>query len=118
MGAVGLLMVGGAWLLGEWGLRLFAGDRFEADNSLLALLAALAAFYLLSETLNQALFALGQGRLAALGWASGLATAAVLVTLLGGDLLERISLSLVAGAAVAAMAQIGFYLAARGGPRG
>lgn len=118
VGAVGLLMVGGAWLLGEWGLRLFAGDRFEADNSLLALLAALAAFYLLSETLNQALFALGQGRLAALGWASGLATAAVLVTLLGGDLLERISLSLVAGAAVAAMAQIGFYLAARGGPRG
>jgi O-antigen/teichoic acid export membrane protein len=118
VGAVGVLMVGGAWVFGEWGLRLFAGPRFEADNFLLALLAALAAFYLLSETLNQALFALGRGRLAALGWVSGLATSAILVVFLGGGLLERISLSLVAGAAVAALAQIGFYLAARGGSRG
>ncbi len=59
VGAVGVAMVWGAWILGEWGLKVFAGERYVADNTLLAALAALAAFYLLSETLSQMLFALG-----------------------------------------------------------
>lgn len=114
VGGVGVLMVGGAWLFGGWGLRLFAGDRFEAGNGLLALLAALAAFYLVSETLNQALFALGHARLAAGGWISGLLTAVVFVLALGGvDLVERISVSLAAGALVAAASQALFYLVFR-----
>ena len=116
VGAVGVLMVGGAWLLGGWGLKLFAGDRYEADNGLLALLAALAAFYLLAETLNQALYALGRGRLAATGWVVGLLSAALCVLVLRADLIERISVSLVVGAAVAALAQVVFYLATRGRP--
>jgi len=116
VGAVGVLMVGGAWLLGGWGLKLFAGDRYEAGNGLLALLAALAAFYLLAETLNQALYALGRGRLAATGWAVGLLSAALCVLVLRADLIERISVSLVVGAAVAALAQVVFYLATRGRP--
>ena len=116
VGAVGVLMVGGAWLLGGWGLKLFAGERYEAGNGLLALLAALAAFYLLAETLNQALYALGRGRLAATGWVVGLLSAALCVLVLRADLIERISVSLVVGAAVAALAQVAFYLAARGGP--
>jgi O-antigen/teichoic acid export membrane protein len=116
VGAVGVLMVGGAWLLGGWGLKLFAGDRYEAGNGLLALLAALAAFYLLAETLNQALYALGRGRLAAAGWVVGLLSAALCVLVPRADLIERISLALVVGAAVAALAQVVFYLAARGRP--
>ncbi len=116
VGAVGVLMVGGAWLLGGWGLKLFAGNRYEADNSLLALLAALAAFYLLAETLNQALYALGRGRLAAAGWVGGLLSAALCVLVLRADLIDRISVSLVVGAGVAALAQVMFYLAARGRP--
>ncbi|MBA2618113.1 MAG: hypothetical protein H0U91_08080, partial [Rubrobacter sp.] len=116
VGGVGVLMVGGAWLLGGWGLKVFAGDRYEAENTLLVLLAALAAFYLLSETLNQALYALGRGRLAAVGWVAGLFSAALCVFVLRTDLLERISVSLVLGAAVAALAQVVFYLAARGRP--
>lgn len=116
VGGVGVLMVGGAWLLGGWGLKVFAGDRYEAENTLLVLLAALAAFYLLSETLNQALYALGKGRLAAAGWLLGLLSAALCVLVLKTDLIERISVSLVVGAAVAALAQIVFYLAARGRP--
>src|SRR3712207_6150904 len=110
VGGVGVLMVGGAWLLGEWGLKVFAGDRYEADNALLALLAALAAFYLLAETLNQALYALGRGRLAAVGWVAGLLSAALCVLLIRTDLIERISVSLVVGAAVAALAKVVFYL--------
>jgi O-antigen/teichoic acid export membrane protein len=116
VGAVGVLMVGGAWLLGEWGLKVFAGDRYEAENTLLATLAALAAFYLLSETLTQALYALGRGRLAAVGWTVGLLAAALCVLVLMMGLIERISLSLVVGAAVAALTHIAFYLAVRGRP--
>ena len=111
---VGVLMVVGAGLFGEWGLKVFAGNPFDAENTFLATLAALAAFYLLSETLNQALFALGRGRLAAAGWAIGLLGAILCLLVLRLDLVERISLSLVAGAAVAAVAQIVFYLAVRG----
>src|SRR5215203_4037026 len=49
-------------------LRLFAGAEFDASLAVLVALATMAAFYLLSDALNQGLFALGQGRLAALGW--------------------------------------------------
>ena len=77
VGLVGVLMVGGTWLLGGWGLRLFAGDEFVVGRAVLVALAAMAAFYLLSETVSQGLFALGRGRLAALGWFVGLLASAV-----------------------------------------
>lgn len=119
VGLVGALMVGGAWLLGEWGLRLFAGERYVAENALLVALAALAAFYLLSETLNQALFALGRARLAAVGWTFGLLVSAVCVVafgLGGADVLYRVAYSLTCGTFVAAAAQAVFYLVVRGRP--
>ena len=116
VGTVGVLMVGGAWLLGEWGLKLFAGERYAAENSLLALLAALAAFYLLSETFNQALFALGRAHYAALGWISGLLASVLCLLILQTEVVERISVSLVVGAGTAALAQAVFYLIIRGGP--
>lgn len=114
VGLIGILMTGGAWLLGEWGLRLFA--NFEASRAVLAALAALAAFYILSETLNQALFALGRERLAAFGWLLGLLASVFCVAVLDLGVIERVSFSLTFGAAVAALAQMIFYLASRRRP--
>jgi O-antigen/teichoic acid export membrane protein len=116
VGLIGALMVGGTWLLGEWGLRLFAGRDFETGRNVLVALASLAALYLLSEMLNQALFALGRERLAALGWLAGLTTSAVCVVVLYGSVVERVAYAVAIGAAVAALAQIVFYLASRGRP--
>jgi O-antigen/teichoic acid export membrane protein len=112
---VGILMVGGTWLLGEWGMGLFAPD-FDASRALLVGLAALAAFYILSDTLNQALFARGRGRLAALGWLAGLPVCGASLALLRVDILERVSYSLALGTLAAAASQATFYLATRERP--
>ena len=111
VGLAGAMTVAGAWLLGEWGLMVFA--NFETSRGVLAALAAMAAFYILSETLNQALFALGWERLAALGWLLGLAASVVCVAGSSLGVVERISFSLAIGTAIAAAAQIAFYLAVR-----
>ncbi|MGB3633150.1 MAG: oligosaccharide flippase family protein [Rubrobacteraceae bacterium] len=117
VGSIGIIMVAGAWFLGEWALLLF-GSGFLAGRVLLAALAALAAFYLLSETLNQALFALGRGRLAALGWFVGLLVAIGCLIFLRTDaVVDGIAYSLALGALFAAAAQIVFYLMVRV-PRG
>jgi hypothetical protein len=83
---------------------------------LLVGLAALAAFYILSDTLNQALFARGRGRLAALGWLAGLPVCGVSLALLRVDILERVSYSLALGTLAAAASQATFYLATRERP--
>src|SRR5215210_4818549 len=115
---VGVLMVGGTWALGEWGIRLFAGEGFDTTRGVLVSLALLAAFYLLSETLNQALFALGHARLAALGWLVGLPVAAACLALPVAGVLQRVSLSLALGAFAAALAQAVLYLTVRRRPAG
>jgi O-antigen/teichoic acid export membrane protein len=114
VGLVGVLMVVGTWLFGGWGLRLFAGEEFVASRTVLVALAAMAAFYLLSETINQGLFALGRGRLAALGWFAGLLASVACLAMLEVGVVERVSCSLAAGTLVAAVAQAAFYLATRG----
>ena len=118
--AVGVGMVAGTWILGEWAVGLVYGEAFEADRGLLATLAALAAFYLLSEMLNQALFALGRGRVAALGWFVGLPVSALCLALLDVGVVERVAYSLSVGVVAAAAAQAVLYLAMRltGGPKG
>jgi O-antigen/teichoic acid export membrane protein len=116
VGVVGVVMVAGTWLLGEWGIRLFAGEEFDTTRGVLVSLALLAAFYLLAETLNQALFALGHARLAALGWLVGLPASGLCMALPVADLLERVSFSLALGALAAAVAQAVFYLTVRGRP--
>jgi O-antigen/teichoic acid export membrane protein len=118
VGLVGILMVTGTWLLGEWGIRLFAGEEFDTTRGVLVSLALLAAFYLLSETLNQALFALGRARLAALGWLLGLPVSGVCVALPAADPLYRVSFALTLGALAVALAQAVFYLTVRGRPAG
>jgi O-antigen/teichoic acid export membrane protein len=118
VGLVGVLMVAGTWMFGEWGLRLFAGAEFDASLAVLVALATMAAFYLLSDALNQGLFALGQGRLAALGWFVGLLASAVCLTALGVGVVERVAYSLALGTFVAAVAQGMFYLVTRPGAVG
>ena len=113
VGLVGVLMVAGTWLLGEWGIRLFAGEGFDTTRAVLVSLALLAAFYLLAETLNQALFALGHARLAALGWLLGLPVSGLCMALPVADPLYRVSYALTLGALAAAVAQAAFYLAIR-----
>jgi O-antigen/teichoic acid export membrane protein len=114
VGLVGVLMVGGTWLLGEWGLRLFAGEEFIVGRPVLVALAAMAAFYLLSETVSQGLFALGRGRLAAIGWFVGLLASAACLATLGVGVVERVSYSLAAGTFAAAAVQSISYLVLRG----
>ena len=111
VGFVGVLMVAGTWLFGDWGMRLFAD--FSADRGVLVALAAMAAFYLLSETVSQGLFALGRGRLAALGWFVGLLASAACLATLGIGVVERVSYSLAAGTFAAAAMQAVFYLVLR-----
>jgi O-antigen/teichoic acid export membrane protein len=118
VGLVGALMVGGTWMFGGWGLRLFAGAEFDASRSVLVALATMAAFYLLSDALNQGLFALGRGRLAALGWFVGLLASAVCLAALGVGVVERVAYSLALGTFVAAVAQGMFYLLTRQGVAG
>jgi O-antigen/teichoic acid export membrane protein len=111
VGLVGILMIGGTWLFGEWGLRLFAGEEFVVERVVLVALAAMAAFYLLSETVSQGLFALGRGRLAALGWFAGLLACAMCLATLGVGVVERVSYSLALGTFASATVQGVFYLA-------
>jgi O-antigen/teichoic acid export membrane protein len=118
VGLVGLLMVAGTWMFGGWGLRLFAGAEFDASRAVLVALSIMAAFYLLSDALNQGLFALGQGRLAALGWFVGLLAAAVCLTALGVGVIERVAYSLTLGTFVATVAQGTLYLVTRQGAAG
>ena len=118
VGLVGVLMVGGTWAVGEWGIRLFAGSEFDTTRGVLVTLALLAAFYLLAETLNQALFALGHARLAALGWLVGLPVCAICLGLPLAGPLYRVSFSLALGAFAAAASQAAFYLAVRRRPTG
>src|SRR5829696_6851403 len=116
VGLVGVLMNGGTWLFGEWGLRLFAGEEFVVERAVLVALAAMAAFYLLSETVSQGLFALGHGRLAALGWFAGLLACAVCLATLRVGVVERVSYSLALGTFASAAVQGIFYLALRRRP--
>ena len=118
VGIVGVLMVAGTWMFGEWGLRLFAGAEFDASLAVLVALATMAALYLLSDALNQGLFALGHGRLAALGWFVGLLACGACLAALGVGVVERVAYSLALGTFVAAVAQGTFYLVARRGTTG
>src|SRR5215211_6186062 len=118
VGLVGVLMVAGTWMFGEWGLRLFAGAEFDASLAVLVALATMATFYLLADALNQGLFALGQGRLAALGWCVGLLACGACLAALGAGVVERVAYSLALGTFVAAVAQGTFYLVTRPGAAG
>ncbi len=111
VGLVGLLMLGGTWVFGEWAIKL-AGRDFNASRGLLMSLAALAAFYLICDLMNQVLFARGLGRLAVTAWVSSLPVVGLLMALLSVQTLYRISISLVVGVVIVAVLQTTFYLLA------
>lgn len=113
---VGVVMVAGTWPLGEWAVRLFAGPGFNASREVLVMLAALAAFYLICDMLNQALFARNLTRFAAVAWVLGLPVSAVCLALLQTSISYRISESLLAGMIAVAVFQAAFYLLVRGRP--
>jgi O-antigen/teichoic acid export membrane protein len=111
---VGVLLVGGVWVFGEWGLKVFGGSEFQASRELLVALALLAALYLFCDALNQALFALGQARLAALAWLLSLPVAVVGLGLLRDvDVLHRVSYALTIGTLAVSVAQAVCYLTVR-----
>ncbi len=97
LAAVGL--VAGVWLFGEWAVRVLYGPEFGIGRTLLVVLGALAAFYLLSELWNQVLFARGLAHFAAIGWFLGVGVALVFMLLMRAELLERVSYALAAGGA-------------------
>ncbi|BBL78694.1 hypothetical protein RxyAA322_05480 [Rubrobacter xylanophilus] len=111
--AVGIAMVAGVWLLGEPAMRLLYGPGFEAGREILVPLSALAGLYLLCEVLNQALFARGLGRRAALGWLCGIPATVVFAAISGEDPVARVAHALTAGVLAAALAQLALYLDAR-----
>jgi len=118
--AAGAGLVAGVWLLGELGMRLLYGPGFEAGRGVLTALAVLAAAYLVCELLSQALFAAGRARLAVLGWAVGLAVAAVSVAVAwpgsgaqSGAALAGLSYPLALGAVAATLAQAALYAMSR-----
>lgn len=113
VGLVGLLMLGGTWVLGQWAIKLAAGQDYNPGRGLLMSLAALAALYLICDLMNQTLFARGLGRLAALAWVSSLPVAGLFLVLLEIPILYRISVSLVVGVFVVAVLQAVFYLTTR-----
>lgn len=118
---VGIGLVGGMWLLGEFAMKVVYGSDLAAGRGLLTVLALLAALLLLCELLNQVLYALGYAWTAAAGWLVGLAvTAALLLVVPRSDLLSEVSLALALGAAsttiaqVVFLARIGRHVASRG----
>lgn len=103
--AIGILGVVGGFVLGPTVVDiLFDAHMGHTD---MALLAAGTAFYIIATSLAQALIAIeGQNRMA-LGWFLG-AIAFFVVLVVDHDLLRRIELSALAGAAVAAGAMAVF----------
>jgi O-antigen/teichoic acid export membrane protein len=98
-----VLATAGASVLGPTVVKIAFGADFALDNRDLALLAAASCIYLLGLTLSQALIALRQQARVAIGWGIGVVVLGV-VTLLGSDLLLRVELGFLAGAASASAA--------------
>lgn len=109
VGALCVVATLGAWLLGPTVVKIAFGADFALGSQDLALLAAASCIYLLGLTLSQALIALQQQARVAIGWGVGIVTL-IVVTLLGHDLLLRVELGFLTGAAAAAVA-MGLLLA-------
>lgn len=100
---LGILSIGGAFIVGQQAITLFFGSRFLLDDRGLALLAASTAAIMVAQALGQALVALDGQRVAATCWLAGV-VAFVTITALGEDPLLRVELGLVGGSCVAAAA--------------
>ncbi len=115
IGLAGVGLVAGTWLLGEFAMRLAFGEDARMGRGLLAVLAVLAAVYLLNELLNQVLFARGLAPLAATAWMLGLLATGAGIAVLRLDLLARVTYSLTLGSIVTAVFLAGGTCSLRNG---
>ena len=100
--AIGLTATAGAYWLGPWALSILFGSEFALGGRDLALLAAASALCMAVIAFTQALIALSGHAQVAWGWLTGVVVF-VLVTAVGGDLLLRVEMGLLAGATAAAL---------------
>lgn len=98
LGGAGVL---GVWVLGDWAMGVVYGPRFHLDPSVLALVAASGALFMLAQVSAQGLLAHHADGVVALGWTGGL-VATVVALALPGDLATRVAVALCVGSAVAA----------------
>lgn len=110
---VGVVLVGGMWLLGEFAMRLVYGSKFAVSQELLTVLAMLAAFYLLCELLNQVLFARGLAWGAVASWVLGVFVAIGATLVLQNEILSRVSYALTFATISVAVTQMIFLFKSR-----
>jgi O-antigen/teichoic acid export membrane protein len=102
--AIGVLATLGAFAVGPFVLRIAFGEQFNRlGNADLGYLSLAGAAFMLSTALSQALIALRAYAKVALGWVVALVVFAIGVAI-GGDLLPRVELGLVAGSAMSVVA--------------
>lgn len=99
-----------AYTLGPLGMRLMFGKGFELDRPNLALLAAGAGAFMLSQAVAQALIALDRHALTAGAWLIGLVVFAMTVFAVEG-VVTQVVVGFVAGAIAAAAAHVLFVFA-------
>jgi O-antigen/teichoic acid export membrane protein len=105
---LGVLGTLGALLLGEVALKMFGSD-YPLPRRDITLLAAGNAMFLLAITVSQALIALKMQRHTLVGWACGVAVQTV-VTVLSFDVLLKVELALILGAATSFALMLYFVL--------
>ncbi|MGY6499701.1 MAG: lipopolysaccharide biosynthesis protein [Acidimicrobiales bacterium] len=99
LASVGALAAAGtliAWAIGPQVVQIAFGESFVLGHRDLALLALSSGIFMLAVSLGQSLIAVASPARMAIGWATGVATFAV-VTALGNDLYLRVQVGMVAG---------------------
>ncbi len=99
---VGVVAVGGAFVIGGFIVRTLFGAAYELPSVDLALLAAAASFFILALAMASALIALKGPALAAAAWLAG-NVAYVVVIALGSDLFVRVEVGFLIGSAISAV---------------
>jgi len=97
--AIGLVGTVAVWAWGDLLVPLLFGDGFGVSRTVITLLAASGALFMLAQLAAQALLALSAERVVVIGWVAG-AVALVAAALLPGELTMVAVVALVVGSAV------------------
>jgi len=103
--AIGVLVVVctiGAFIVGPLVVRVMFGSEFDVSHSMMAILAAASAVYVLASAQTGALIAIGGHRETAFGWAAACVAFVVVVVTVPG-LYLRVELAYLIGSVVAAL---------------
>ncbi|MGZ4461534.1 MAG: lipopolysaccharide biosynthesis protein [Gaiellaceae bacterium] len=90
LGLIGVVMIGGAGLVGPRAMTVFGSD-FHAGRGSLMLLGAGVTFYLVASVFSQALLSLDRATRAAIPWVVTAVLFVIVYTLSSGDPLLRVS---------------------------